>query len=77
MFGRLRRALGGGKSATQPQPPPLDLSSLSVLDDVALELPEVLGMADRILVMHDGRITGELDNRAGVTQEQVMQLAMA
>jgi ABC-type sugar transport system ATPase subunit len=44
---------------------------------VSSELPEVLGMADRILVMHDGRITGELDNRAGVTQEQVMQLAMA
>ncbi len=41
------------------------------------DLPEVLGMADRILVMHDGRITGELDNRRGCTQEEVMRLAMA
>ena len=43
---------------------------------VSSELPEVLGLADRILVMHDGRITGELDNRRGVTQEEVMRLAM-
>ena len=41
------------------------------------DLPEVLGMADRILVMHDGRVTGELDNRRGCTQEDVMRLAMA
>ena len=44
---------------------------------VSSELPEVLGMADRILVMHDGRITGELLNGPDVTQEQVMRLAMA
>jgi ABC-type sugar transport system ATPase subunit len=44
---------------------------------VSSDLPEVLGMADRILVMHDGRITGELDNRRGCTQEDVMRLAMA
>jgi ribose transport system ATP-binding protein len=43
---------------------------------VSSDLPEVLGLADRILVMHDGRITGELDNRRGVTQEDVMRLAM-
>ena len=43
---------------------------------VSSELPEVLGLADRILVMHDGRITGELDNHRGVTQEDVMRLAM-
>jgi len=44
---------------------------------VSSDLPEVLGMADRILVMHDGRITGEIANGPGVTQEQVMQLAVA
>jgi len=43
---------------------------------VSSELPEVLGLADRILVMHDGRIRGELDNRRGVTQEEVIRLAM-
>jgi len=44
---------------------------------VSSELPEVLGMADRILVMHDGRVTGEIVNGPDVTQEQVMRLAMA
>jgi ABC-type sugar transport system ATPase subunit len=44
---------------------------------VSSELPEVLGMADRVLVMHDGRITGEVVNGPDVTQEQVMRLAMA
>jgi len=38
------------------------------------EMPEVLGLADRILAMHDGRITGEL-TRAEATEERVMRLA--
>jgi ABC-type sugar transport system ATPase subunit len=44
---------------------------------VSSELPEVLGMADRILVLHDGRVTGDIANGPGVTQEHVMQLAVA
>ncbi len=44
---------------------------------VSSDLPEVLGLADRILVMHDGRITGELDNHGAVTQQDVLRLAMA
>jgi ABC-type sugar transport system ATPase subunit len=44
---------------------------------VSSDLPEVLGMADRILVMHDGRVTGEIVNGPDVTQEQVMRLAVA
>ncbi len=43
---------------------------------ISSELPEVLGMADRILVMHEGRITGEIRDVAGATQEQVMKLAV-
>jgi len=40
---------------------------------VSSELPEVLGMCDRILVMCRGKITGEFDNlRKEVTQEQIM-----
>jgi rhamnose transport system ATP-binding protein len=38
---------------------------------VSSELPEVLGMADRVLVMHEGRITAEL-SRAEATEESVM-----
>ena len=42
---------------------------------VSSEMPEVLGMSDRILVVCDGRITGEFD--AGeATQEKVLEAAM-
>jgi ribose transport system ATP-binding protein len=41
---------------------------------VSCEMPEVLGLADRILVMHEGRISGELD-RARAGEEAVMRLA--
>lgn len=41
---------------------------------VSSELPEILGMSDRILVMHEGTCTGILD-RAEATQERIMNLA--
>jgi ABC-type sugar transport system ATPase subunit len=44
---------------------------------ISSELPEVLGMADRILVMHEGRVTGEITDARRATQEQIMQLAVA
>ncbi len=40
---------------------------------ISSELPEVLGMSDRILVMHEGRIAGELPG--GAAQEDVMTYA--
>lgn len=43
---------------------------------ISSELPEVLGMSDRILVMHGGRITGEIDDVPAATQEQILELAM-
>jgi ABC-type sugar transport system ATPase subunit len=43
---------------------------------ISSELPEVLGMSDRILVMHEGRITGEISDVARATQEQIMELAV-
>jgi len=44
---------------------------------ISSELPEVLGMADRILVMHEGRVTGEIADARRATQEQIMELAVA
>ncbi|MCX6977321.1 MAG: ATP-binding cassette domain-containing protein, partial [Verrucomicrobia bacterium] len=44
---------------------------------ISSELPEVLGMADRILVMHEGRVTGEISDPRRATQEEIMQLAHA
>ena len=42
---------------------------------VSSELPEVLGVSDRVLVMHQGRLMGDLINN-GLTQEQVMETAL-
>ncbi|MCC4312861.1 MULTISPECIES: sugar ABC transporter ATP-binding protein [Carnobacterium] len=41
---------------------------------VSSDLPEVLGVSDRILVVHEGKIAGEL-NRTEATQEKIMNLA--
>ncbi len=41
---------------------------------VSSEMPEILGMSDRIVVMHEGRVSGELD-RAEATQDRIMELA--
>jgi ABC-type sugar transport system ATPase subunit len=41
---------------------------------VSSELPEILGMSDRVLVMHEGRLTGEF-TRDEVTQEKIMTAA--
>ena len=41
---------------------------------VSSEMPEILGFADRIIVMCDGRITGELMAK-DATQEQILTLA--
>ncbi|MFJ9770798.1 sugar ABC transporter ATP-binding protein [Kitasatospora sp. NPDC101157] len=43
---------------------------------ISSELPEVLGLADRIVVMQNGHVTGEL-SRAEATEEAVLALAMA
>ena len=43
---------------------------------ISSELPEVLGMSDRILVMKEGQLMGELVNGPDVTQEVLMGLAI-
>jgi D-xylose transport system ATP-binding protein len=41
---------------------------------VSSELPEILGMSDRVLVLHEGRITGEFVNE-NLTQEDILRCA--
>jgi ribose transport system ATP-binding protein len=40
---------------------------------ISSELPELIGMSDRILVMHEGRLAGELP--AGASEPQIMEYA--
>jgi ABC-type sugar transport system ATPase subunit len=44
---------------------------------ISSELPELIGVADRILVMHEGRLTGEIADARAATQEDIMHLAIA
>lgn len=42
---------------------------------ISSEIPEILGMSDRVLVMHEGKITGELSMEEA-SQESIMGLAV-
>lgn len=42
---------------------------------ISSELQEVLGMSDRIMIMHEGKVTGFLDNDKAVNQELLIQYA--
>ena len=42
---------------------------------ISSELPEIIGLSDRIIVMREGRITGEVA-RADATEEVLLNYAM-
>lgn len=42
---------------------------------ISSEMPELLGMADRVYVMCNGKLTGEINRREEMTQENVMSFA--
>ena len=41
---------------------------------ISSEMPEAMGMSDRLIVMHEGEVTGILD-RSEFDQEEIMRLA--
>lgn len=43
---------------------------------ISSELPEILGMCSRVLVMKSGRLAGEIRDVATATQEQIMAMAV-
>lgn len=43
---------------------------------ISSDLPEILGISDRILIMKAGQISGEISSTASVTQEDIMRLAV-
>lgn len=42
---------------------------------ISSELPEIIGLSDRIIVMREGRVTGEV-SREDATEELILQYAM-
>jgi ABC-type sugar transport system ATPase subunit len=44
---------------------------------ISSELPEILGLSDRIIVMHQGRIKGEITDVANASQEDILSMAIA
>ncbi|MDE0838381.1 MAG: D-xylose ABC transporter ATP-binding protein, partial [Kiritimatiellae bacterium] len=43
---------------------------------ISSELPEVIGMSDRIIVMRNGEISGEVTDVASTTQEALLDYAI-
>jgi ABC-type sugar transport system ATPase subunit len=43
---------------------------------ISSEMPELIGMSDRIIVMAGGKIRGEYKEKTSITQESILQLAL-
>ena len=65
----------GSKSAVHALMSELAQQGLSIIM-VSSELPEILGMSDRVMIMRRGRVAGVLD-RAQADAEAVLRLATA
>ena len=72
---QLTRALEEAKRQQMTEDTRLAAAGKAVIM-ISSELPEVLGMADRIVVMHEGRIAGEIVAPRQATQADVLALAI-
>jgi rhamnose transport system ATP-binding protein len=63
----------GTKSAVHALMSKLAMEGMAILM-ISSELPEVLGMSDRVLVMREGRVTAQI-SRAEATQEKILYYA--
>ena len=44
---------------------------------VSSELPELIGLCNRIIVMHEGYLKGKIDDTTDVTQEEILKIAIS
>ncbi len=42
---------------------------------ISSELPEIVGLADRVLVMREGKVVGEIADTGAISQENIMEFA--
>ncbi len=42
---------------------------------ISSELPEIVGLADRVLVMREGKVVGEIADTSAISQEHIMEFA--
>ena len=42
---------------------------------ISSELPELIGMSDRVMVMSGGKVTGVLEGEEAASQQEIMNLA--
>jgi inositol transport system ATP-binding protein len=44
---------------------------------VSSELPEIIGLSDRVIILHEGIVTGEITDKNEIKQEAIMEYAIA
>ena len=44
---------------------------------VSSEMPELIGLSDRVIVMHEGKIRGEINQKNEIKQEKIMEYVLA
>ena len=43
---------------------------------ISSEMPEIIGMSDRVIVMREGTVMGEIDRKEEINEENLIKLSM-